>query len=205
MRGSEQWNEYASQLGLSPNASWEQIQGRFRQLVLELHPDVNSSPTAAERFRKVALAYEHLVELRRRRPLQSTEELAQMYDDPRIRRLSLSELGMRLHYSSSANVRSAAACLLGSIGSRESRRLLVATRRDPDETVRRIALDSLGKVGRLSDLVQFLPELNRDLATCFFRSAARICRRGVRKVLPWIQPGGGNSESTGQDQQGGQG
>jgi len=182
MKRCDEWSSSVGELGLPPDAGWEQIQACYRQLVLTFHPDVNPSRSAAERFRRIASAYERLNVLRRKRRRQSAENLGQMCDDPKIRQLSLAELGMRLHYYSSANVRAAAACLLGSVGTKEAGRYLLSARQDPDDTVRR-AVESIGKTGSLADLLGFLPFLNRGLINTYLRSLGQVSVREVSRVF----------------------
>lgn len=47
-------------LGVDPSATAEEIKKAYRRLARELHPDVNPSPDAAERFKSVTHAYEVL-------------------------------------------------------------------------------------------------------------------------------------------------
>jgi DnaJ-class molecular chaperone len=46
-------------LGLSPDASWGEIQHRYRQLSKRLHPDV-AGPETAHLFAMVTMAYEQI-------------------------------------------------------------------------------------------------------------------------------------------------
>lgn len=54
-------------LGVSRDASDEQIKKAYRKLARELHPDVNPEPEAQERFKLVTHAYEVLIDVEQRR------------------------------------------------------------------------------------------------------------------------------------------
>ncbi|GAA2109753.1 molecular chaperone DnaJ [Microlunatus panaciterrae] len=53
-------SDYYETLGVSRDASPEQIKKAYRQLAMKLHPDVASEPDAGDRFKKIAEAYEVL-------------------------------------------------------------------------------------------------------------------------------------------------
>jgi molecular chaperone DnaJ len=53
-------SDYYEVLGVTRAASAEEIKRAYRKLARQLHPDVNSSPSAAERFKEVGRAYEVL-------------------------------------------------------------------------------------------------------------------------------------------------
>jgi molecular chaperone DnaJ len=54
-------------LGLSRDATEDQIKKAYRKLARELHPDVNPEPEAQERFKLVTHAYEVLIDVETRR------------------------------------------------------------------------------------------------------------------------------------------
>ena len=62
-----QYKDYYALLGVDSDATVEQIKKAYRKLAKQYHPDVNSSPDAADRFREVTEAYDTLTDPDRRR------------------------------------------------------------------------------------------------------------------------------------------
>src|SRR2546430_11341059 len=58
--------DYYVLLGVSRQATDEQIRSAYRKLARQYHPDVNSAADAAERFKAVTEAYEVLTDPQRR-------------------------------------------------------------------------------------------------------------------------------------------
>src|SRR5258708_23172589 len=58
--------DYYVLLGVSRQATDEQIRSAYRKLARQYHPDVNSASDAAERFKAVTEAYEVLTDPQRR-------------------------------------------------------------------------------------------------------------------------------------------
>jgi curved DNA-binding protein len=59
--------DYYEILGVPRTASQDEIQAAYRKLARNLHPDVNSDPSAEERFKDVSLAYDVLSDPQTRR------------------------------------------------------------------------------------------------------------------------------------------
>jgi DnaJ-class molecular chaperone len=60
-------NDYYQDLGVSRDASPEDIKRAYRKKARALHPDVNPSPEAEEQFKKVSQAYDVLSDADKRR------------------------------------------------------------------------------------------------------------------------------------------
>src|SRR4051812_50053479 len=58
--------DYYAILGVPRNADNDQIKKAYRKLARELHPDLNPSPEAQERFKEVTAAYEGLSDPQKR-------------------------------------------------------------------------------------------------------------------------------------------
>ncbi|MEM3454037.1 MAG: DnaJ domain-containing protein, partial [Thermoproteota archaeon] len=59
--------DYYEILGVSRNATKEEIKRAFRQLALKYHPDRNKSPEAEEKFKEISEAYAVLSDDEKRR------------------------------------------------------------------------------------------------------------------------------------------
>ena len=59
--------DYYALLGISSNATQEEIRLAFRQMARTYHPDINSAPDAEARFREVNEAYEILADPEKRK------------------------------------------------------------------------------------------------------------------------------------------
>ena len=55
-----EFKDYYAALGVTKNASQEEIQRAYRKLARKYHPDVNKTPDAEEKFKDIGEAYEVL-------------------------------------------------------------------------------------------------------------------------------------------------
>ncbi len=61
------YQDYYDTLGISRDASQEQVHAAYRKLARKYHPDINKSPDAEERFKRIGEAYEVLRDPEKRR------------------------------------------------------------------------------------------------------------------------------------------
>ena len=54
------YKDYYEILGVTRNASAQEIKSAYRKLARKYHPDVNKAPGAKEKFQKIQNAYEEL-------------------------------------------------------------------------------------------------------------------------------------------------
>jgi len=64
---SNSTKDYYEILGVSRNATQDEVKGAYRKLALQYHPDRNKSPEAEGRFREVSEAYAVLADQEKRK------------------------------------------------------------------------------------------------------------------------------------------
>jgi molecular chaperone DnaJ len=69
---AEQKRDYYEVLGLDRTANQEQIKQAYRQLAMKWHPDRNTAPDAADRFKEIAEAYAVLSDPNKRQAYDTT-------------------------------------------------------------------------------------------------------------------------------------
>ena len=62
-----EYKDYYKILGISKNASSDQIKKEYRKLARKYHPDVSKDPDAEKKFKEVAEAYEVLKDPEKRK------------------------------------------------------------------------------------------------------------------------------------------
>src|SRR5436190_12127370 len=67
--------DFYKELGVSSDASADDIKRAYRKLARDLHPDTNSDPTAADRFKAVSEAYSVLSDEAKRKEYDETRRL----------------------------------------------------------------------------------------------------------------------------------
>ena len=72
MIGSPQKRDYYEVLGVERSADQEQIKQAYRQLAMKWHPDRNTAPDAADKFKEIAEAYAVLSDQTKRQAYDTT-------------------------------------------------------------------------------------------------------------------------------------
>src|SRR6185369_10127507 len=67
--------DFYKELGVSSEASADEIKRAYRKLARDLHPDTNSDPSAAERFKAVSEAHSVLADPAKRKEYDETRRL----------------------------------------------------------------------------------------------------------------------------------
>ncbi len=62
-----EYKDYYKALGINKTASQKEVQAAYRKLARKLHPDVNKSPDAEDRFKEINEAYEVLKDTEKRK------------------------------------------------------------------------------------------------------------------------------------------
>ena len=137
--------DYYSILSLDPSCSQEDVKTAYRRLAKKYHPDVNKGRDAAEKFRLITEAYEHIMEEKSgSERAKKTEKamsgpagfsLAGIFvrlndPDPYVRRNAIEDLGSRACYNNQTVINT----LIRLLGS-------------DNAMIRRAATSSLGKIG----------------------------------------------------------
>jgi HEAT repeat protein len=158
--GRDKTENYLAILGLKEGASMQDLKRAFRRKAATLHPDVNpGDPIAAEAFKKVTAAYEHLKSLAREekkpanRETSITQAAPATYKPPKpahadsgAAALPLDELVLRLRHSQNVYVRLHAVRAVGVVGGKEGVWALVQALEDTDRRVVSEAVMAIGKL-----------------------------------------------------------
>src|SRR3981189_1837556 len=67
--------DFYKELGVSSDASADEIKRAYRKLARDLHPDTNSEPSAAERFKTVSEAHSVLSDPAKRKEYEETRRM----------------------------------------------------------------------------------------------------------------------------------
>ena len=73
--------DYYAQLGVSPDATVNDIKSAYRKKASQFHPDRNPDPAAAQKFREAQEAYEVLADSDRKKSYDDSRRRS-LIDDP---------------------------------------------------------------------------------------------------------------------------
>lgn len=76
--------EHNKVLGISNNASAREVQSAFRKAAMEVHPDLSSSPEAAEAFQRIKEARDNLIAQARKEEAKRDDNYIQQATDDAI-------------------------------------------------------------------------------------------------------------------------
>lgn len=70
--------EYYDRLGVSKDASQDEIKRAYRKMSKKYHPDINKEPGAEEKYKEVQEAYETLSDDQNVQPMTNTDQMVRM-------------------------------------------------------------------------------------------------------------------------------
>lgn len=157
-------------LGVGENASPADLKKAFRRKAAALHPDANpNDPMAAEAFKKVTAAYEHLKSLAREGKKRTKKETAitkaPQTGEQRVgikggapkNSLPVEELLIRLKHSDNPYVRLYAVRAIQELGGKEGGWALVHALADRD---RRVVVEAVRALGVIGARIAVMPLIN---------------------------------------------
>jgi hypothetical protein len=191
--------DYYSILGVNRNCTEEELKAAFRKAAKKYHPDVNKSPDAAEHFRLIADAYEHIINeigqeqkqasgdtkqtksahmaesrtAQRQPPPEPTySEILWMINNSNatIARLGIEYLGNKKYYHSEKVIR-----------------ILIDFLNLQNDLLRRNTVISLGKIGDATAVVHLAPLLNDKSSQIRADVAEALGNIGDRSALEFLQ------------------
>ncbi len=191
-------------LGIKGGASAQDIKAAFRRKAAALHPDLHpGDPVAAEAFKKVTAAYEHLKSLAREERKKPAKKNTVTQPAPGARKASgtaapkkaaslpMEELLLRARHSQNVYVRLHAVRAIGEAGGKAGVWALVQALEDSDRRVVSEAVMALGGLrARIAamPLIQLhkkdIPVLRRQIEWSLERIGSPIAENYLRKIAP---------------------